>query len=78
MCKAIIVLEESIIGNVVGPPSCVIQPFHAKQNATVHTVSAQISQDHMATAFHFFISKRGAFKSLAAGLLSPSFPSCGL
>lgn len=25
------------------------------------TVSAQISQDHKATAFHFLISKRGAF-----------------
>jgi hypothetical protein len=30
------------------------------------TVSAQISQDHIATAFHFFISKRGA--ELAADL----------
>ena len=38
--------------------------------SVVLTVSAQISHDHMATAFHFLISKRGAIGAalgLAAG-----------
>jgi hypothetical protein len=34
------------------------------------TVSAHISQDHMATAFHFLISKRGAEEDDGSGLLN--------
>ena len=52
-----------------GPPRCLGSAWGGEPEAEhtiisiyyiILTVSAQMSQDHMATAFHFLISKRGA------------------
>ena len=45
-------------------------------HSTVRTVSAQISHDHMATAFHFLISNRGATAAEVLELGAAAVVSC--